>query len=333
MVWDYAEVNSFAGAGGDIAGIIDGAVRTLIGLPAQPPAASFQLDSTVSLPDVTQPVVSTDPPYYDNIGYADLSDFFYVWLRRALARVFPQLFSTVLTPKAQELIASSSRHEGSKDKSREFFEEGLARVFSLIRGTQNPEYPLTVYYAFKQAEEDEADEDDVPATTPPVVSTGWETMLASLLQSGFSVTGTWPVRTEGGSRMRSMGSNALASSIVLVSRGRPSNAPLATRKQFMNLLRQALPSDLKNLQQGNIAPVDMAQAAIGPGMSVFTRFSKVIASDGSPMSVRTALGIINQVLDEVLAEQEGEFAGNTRWALAWFEQFGMGEGPFGVAEL
>ena len=332
MVWDYAEVNPFAGAGGDLSGIVDGTVRTLLGLPAQPLGACSQLDSAASLPEVLLPVVSTDPPYYDNIGYADLSDFFYIWLRRALAGVHPQLFATLLTPKAQELIAIPSRHNGNKERAREFFEGGLAQAFAHVRDVQNPNYPLTVYYAFKQAEEDEDDEDESSVATTSVASTGWETMLASLCHSGFSVTGTWPVRTEGVSRMRSMGSNALASSIVLVTRARAHDAPLATRKQFMTALRRELPEALKNLQHGNIAPVDLAQAAIGPGMAVFTRYSKVVESDGKSMTVRTALGIINQVLDEVLSEQEGDFDPDTRWALAWFEQYGTSEGPYGVAE-
>ena len=275
------------------------------------------------------PVISTDPPYYDNIGYADLSDFFYVWLRRSLSTVYPSLFSTLVTPKATELIASPYRHGGSKVRAQCFFEDGLGRAFSRMRETHHHEFPLTVYYAFKQAEtEDDIDsDDDLHENGLATASTGWETMLAGLIRSGFGITGTWPMRTELGNRMIGRGTNALASSIVLVCRPRPDNASLATRKEFITALRRELPEALRNLQRGNIAPVDLAQAAIGPGMAVFTRYAKVIESDGSPMTVRTALGIINQVLDEVLAEQEGEFDADTRWALAWFEQFGMGEGP------
>ena len=201
-----------------------------------------------------------------------------------------------------------------------------------MREAHYQDVPLTVYYAFKQAETEEGESGGGSSDEVATASTGWETMLAGLVQSGFSITGTWPVRTERGVRSVGLGTNALASSIVLVCRRRSKDAHLATRKEFMNSLRQELPESLRNLQHGNVAPVDMAQAAIGPGMAVFTRYAKVIESDGSPMTVRTALGIINQVLDEVLAEQEGEFDSDTRWALAWFEQFGMQEAAFGEAE-
>lgn len=297
------------------------------------PGKAAQLDSAAALPPVpTLPMVSTDPPYYDNIGHADLSDFFYVWLRRSLAGVQPSLFATLLTPKSQELIASPYRHNGSKEKAQAFFEEGLGKAFSRMREIQNADCPLTVYYAFKQAESDADDTDDGADAGRATVSTGWETMLAGLIRAGFSIHGTWPVRTERSVRSVGIGTNALASSIVLVCRPRPTSAPLATRKQFIAVLRQELPEALRNLQRGNIAPVDLAQAAIGPGMAVFTRYAKVMETDGSPMTVRTALGLINQALDEVLAEQEGEFDGDTRWTLAWFEQYCMDVGPFGVAE-
>jgi putative DNA methylase len=278
-------------------------------------------------------VVSTDPPYYDNIGYATLSDFFYVWLRRALVSVYPSLFATTLTPKVQELIAAPYRHDGNKDRAKTFFEEGLGKAFSRMQQVQNTDYPLTVFYAFKQTESDGPQPDDDPESRfSSTVSTGWETMLTGLIRAGFSIHGTWPMRTERSVRSIGQGTNALASSIVLVCRPRPANASLATRKQFITVLRQELPEALRNLQHGNIAPVDLAQASIGPGMAVFTRFAKVMETDGSAMTVRMALGLINQALDEVLAEQEGEFDADTRWALAWFEQFGMEEGLFGVAE-
>lgn len=333
MVWDFVEINPFAGAGGDFAGIIDGAVKTLIGIPAAAPGISLQLDAATASVPVKAPLISTDPPYYDNIGYADLSDYFYVWLRRCLGRIYSTHCSTVLTPKAQELIATPFRHNGSKDAAKTFFEEGLGKVFGRMRTLHCCEFPLTVYYAFKQSEDAEDDDDDATdELTGPIASTGWETMLEGLIRAGFGVTGTWPSRTEGGTRLIAMGTNALASSVVLVCRPRPDNASLATRKEFITALRRELPEALRNLQRGNIAPVDLAQAAIGPGMAVFTRYAKVLESNGSPMSVRTALGLINQSLDEVLAEQEGEFDSDTRWALAWFEQFGMDDGPFGDAE-
>ena len=276
-------------------------------------------------------MVSTDPPYYDNIGYAALSDFFYVWLRRTIGSLYPDLCSTLLVPKKQELIASPERFEGDKEKAKEHFETGFRKAFTALREKMDHRFPLTVYYAFKQDDEDSGAEED-ESVSGVDLTTGWETLLEALTSSGFQITGTWPVRASQAWRMRSMGSNALASYIVLACRPRPSSAPLATRKEIINLLRQDLPRALRNLQHGNIAPVDLAQASIGPGMAVFTRYAKVVESDGKPMTVRTALGIINQVLDEVLSEQEGDFDPDTRWALAWFEQYGTSEGPYGVAE-
>ncbi len=332
MTWDYAESNPFAGSSGDYTEQVARTARAIeTGVPQGHTVVGsvVQIDAT-AIP-TTAALVSTDPPYYDNMGYADLSDFFYPWLRRSLARVYPSLFSTVLTPKTQELIAASHRFDGNREKAQQFFEDGLAKALARFRQVNPSDYPLCVFYAFKQSEaDDEGSEDDGPYAE--TASTGWETMLEGVVRAGFSVTGTWPVRTERGSRSISIGTNALASSIVLVCRPRPGGASLATRREFITALRAELPGALRNLQRGNIAPVDLAQASIGPGMSVFTRYAKVIETDGSAMSVRTALGLINQALDEVLAEQEGEFDADTRWALAWFEQFGMKEGPFGVAE-
>jgi putative DNA methylase len=291
------------------------------------------LDAMESLNGVHHPVISTDPPYYDNIGYADLSDFFYIWLRRCLGSADSTLFSTVVTPKNRELIASPYRH-GSKEQADQFFEEGLAKAFDHMREVGHADYPLTVYYAFKQTESEDEEEDDPESTGDSgIASTGWETMLEGLVRACFTISGTWPMRTERSTRSVSIGTNALASSIVLVCRPRPENAALATRKDFMAALRRDLPAALHQLQQSNIAPVDLAQAAIGPGMAVFTRYSKVLEPDGSPMSVRTALQLINHALDEILAEQEGEFDSLTRWAIAWFEQQGMDSGPYGEAEV
>jgi len=331
MVWDFTEVNPLVDAAGDLTVSLRGIAKTIIGstLPAVQGIVN-QRDAVEAELPVNPIAVSTDPPYYDNIGYSDLSDFFYVWLRHSLARVYPSLLSTMLTPKVQELIASQHRHGNDRDKAKEFFELGFGKCFQRIQRGLIEDVPLTVFYAFRQSESDDDDEEHDLQTS--ATSSGWETMLEGLVKSGFTICGTWPIRTERGSRMRDFGSNALASSIVLVCRARAVDAPLATRKDFMTALRQELPNALKNLQQGNIAPVDLAQAAIGPGMSVFTRYAKSIESDGSPMTVRTALGIINQVLDEVLAEQEGELDADTRWALAWFDQYGAQEGPFGDAE-
>ncbi|MEW6213349.1 MAG: hypothetical protein AB1631_33955, partial [Acidobacteriota bacterium] len=329
MVWDFTEVNPFAEAAGDLSVSLNGITEAMMkGLPVTSTGNARQLDSSATIKNVSRAMISTDPPYFDNIGYGDLSDFFYVWLRRSLNEIYPDLFSTLLVPKAQELIATPYRFGGDSSKAEEHFLTGLHKAFLLIRTNAHPDYPVTVYYAFKQSEED----DDEDSGSSAVASTGWETMLEGLIQSGFCITGTWPMRTERGARSVSIGTNALASSIVLVCRPRPESAPLATRREFLNALKRELPDALRKLQHGNIAPVDLAQAAIGPGMAVFSRYAKVIESDGSPMRVRTALQLINQMLDEVLAEQESEYDADTRWALAWFEQFGMNEGAFGTAE-
>jgi putative DNA methylase len=326
MVWDFAEGNPLGNSSGSWRVLLDGQDRAF-GSPAfshgGPPGVVEQLDATSLAPP--QPIVwTTDPPYYDNIGYADLSDFFYIWLRRSMKSVYPALFSTLLVPKAQELIADPFRYGGDKREADEHFEHGMADAFVRMRSSQAHGFPLTVIYAFKQAEEGSG--------SAGLASTGWETMLEGLLAAGLAVNGTWPMRTEAGNRMRNQDSNALASSIALVCRPRPDNAALATRKDFLAALKAELPDALRHLQQGSIAPVDLAQSAIGPGMAVFSRYSKVVEADGSAMPVRTALGLINQVLDETLAEQEADFDGDTRWAVAWFEQFGMNPGAFGVAE-
>lgn len=333
MSWDYAESNPFAHSSGDYfeqvsrsAKVLEVAVPTNVSSPA---GYAKQLDSRLLSTDA-EVVVSTDPPYYDNIGYSDLSDFFYIWQRQSLSSIYPSLFSTLLTPKAGELVATSHRFGGSVDLARRSFEEGLSEAFTQLRGVEHLAYPLALYYAFKQSESERDDDRDNASLM--IASTGWETMLEGLIKAGFAITGTWPMRTERSARTNSLGSNALASSIILVCRPRLANAPLTTRRDFLNALKRELPRALKDLQRGNIAPVDLAQAAIGPGMAVFSRYSKVFESGGTPMRVRTALQLINQMLDEVLAEQEGEYDADTRWAVAWFEQFGMEEGPYGVAE-
>jgi len=267
-------------------------------------------------------IISTDPPYYDNVGYADLSDFFYVWLRRTLKFVFPNLFATVAVPKVEELVATPYRH-GNKEKAETFFLNGMTQAMHRLVDQAHLAFPVTIYYAFKQAESDGGES---------TASTGWDTFLEAVICAGFTITGTWPMRTEMKTRQVAMGTNALASSIVLVCRKRPADAPTATRREFLTALKAELPGALKHLQRGNIAPVDLAQAAIGPGMGVFTRYARVLDAAGQPMTVREALALINQTLDEVLAEQEGDFDAETRWAVAWFEQLGFNEGPFGDAE-
>ncbi|PJB39411.1 MAG: hypothetical protein CO108_17320, partial [Deltaproteobacteria bacterium CG_4_9_14_3_um_filter_63_12] len=267
-------------------------------------------------------VISTDPPYYDNIGYADLSDFFYVWLRRSLKPIFPALFSTLAVPKAEELVATPYRH-GSKEKAETFFLDGMTQAMHRLTEQAHPAFPVTIYYAFKQTESDGGD-----GTT----NTGWDTFLAAVIEAGFAISGTWPIRTERGGRAIGIGTNALASSIVLVCRKRPADAPTTTRREFVAVLKAELPQALTHLQRGNIAPVDLAQAAIGPGMAVYTRYAKVLDAEGHALSVREALKLINQTLDEALAEQEGDFDADSRWAVAWFEHAGFGEEDYGVAE-
>lgn len=324
MTWDYAEPNPFAESSGDFFEQVKRALKIFeIALSARTQAASFQVDAQTS-EESRGRVVSTDPPYYDNIGYADLSDFFYVWLRRSLRTVFPNLFSTVAVPKAEELVATPYRH-GSKEKAEAFFLDGMTQAMHRLAEQAHLAFPVTIYYAFKQSETDSDGENGI-------ASTGWDTFLEAVIRAGFAITGTWPMRTERGARSIGIGNNALASSIVLVCRPRAADSPTATRREFLTALKGELPKALLHLQRGNIAPVDLAQAAIGPGMAVYTRYAKVLDAEGKPLRVREALALINQILDEVLAEQEGDFDADTRWAVAWFEQYGFAEGEYGVAE-
>lgn len=325
MVWDFAEGNVLGEVGGSFLSAVRTVADAIEQLPRQErPGSVRQLDATAIDPE-GRVLVSTDPPYYDNVPYADLSDVFYVWLRRMLHSIYPDLFSTLLTPKSRELVAEPARFGGSRAEANQAFESGMAEVFERVHAISDPAFPITVYYAFKQAETD----GDGAGT----VSTGWETMLSGLLGAGIAVTGTWPLRTERSGRMRDVASNALASSIVLVCRQRHVDAQLATRRDFIEALRKELPSALRNLQRGNIAPVDLAQASIGPGMAIYSRYAKVIEADGSPMTIRAALGLINQALDEILAAQEGDFDADTRFAVTWFEQHGSSEGPYGEADV
>jgi putative DNA methylase len=321
MLWDFAEPNFFARATGSVDAAVFYSYDPLNWMNPTVSGLSTQEDAATQSSSRSK-IVSTDPPYYDNIGYADLSDFFYVWLRRSLKSVFPDLFATLAVPKAEELVATPYRH-GSKEKAEVFFLNGMTQAMHRLTEQTHPAFPVTIYYAFKQAESD-GDE----GTT----NTGWDTFLAAVIEAGFAISGTWPLRTEMKTRQIAMGNNALASSIVLVCRQRGADAPTATRREFVAALKAELPLALAHLQRGNIAPVDLAQAAIGPGMAVYTRFSKVLDAAGSPLSVREALSLINQILDEALAEQEGDFDADSRWAVAWFEQSGFTEGEYGVAE-
>lgn len=326
MTWDFVEGNPFSNSSGSFASQLNYLAQVVASSPIASPASAEQADARLATYDHPW-VICTDPPYYDNIGYADLSDFFYVWLRRALQEVYPDLFAMLLTPKAEELIATPYRFDGNRLRAKSFFEDGLGGFFDSARQSHLPDYPMVLFYAFKQSETDVQGVGGDRLTT----STGWETMLQALLKAGFTVTGTWPVRTELIANLkRNVG--ALASSIVIVCRTRAHDAPQTTRLGFLKTLKNELPSALDRLREGNIAPVDLAQAAIGPGMAVFSRYGRVLEADGSPMRVRMALALINQVLDEHFAAREGEYDPSTRWALAWFEQYGFAEGPFGVAE-
>ena len=322
MVWDYAETNPLAGAGGDIFGTVASVCEVIEKQLNNRPTAQALHSDAVTQGISLDKVVSTDPPYYDNIGYADLSDFFYVWLRRSLRTVFPDLFSTMATPKAEELVATPYRH-GTKAQAEVFFMDGMSRAIKRMAQQSHPTFPATIYYAYKQSER---------GAEAGMTSTGWETFLDAVRAAGFSVTGTWPIRTEQPKGLRSSGKNSLASSVVLVCRSRPSDAPITTRRDFISALKTELPVALVHLQRGNVAPVDLAQAAIGPGMAVYTRYAKVLDASGGRVSVGDALKLINQTLDEVLAEQEGDFDADSRWALAWFEQHGFDAGDYGVAE-
>lgn len=319
MAWDFAEGNPFAGSSGGLDIMIRAVTRAIEKTPATRLASVQQADAASR--SYTGLLVSTDPPYYDNIGYSDLSDFFYVWLRRSLRPIHPELLSTMLVPKAEELVANPYRH-GGRAGAQSFFEGGFEHVFANARAAASDDYPITVYYAFKQAEL-EAD---------GLASTGWETLLSGMVRAGWSVTATWPVRSERSGRMISIGTNALASSIVLALRPRPEDAPIIDRRGFLAELKSALPEALRHLQQGSIAPVDMAQAAIGPGMAIFSKYARVVDPSGEQMSVRDALRAINGVLDEVLSEQEGDFDDDTRWCVAWFEMNGFESSNYGDAE-
>ena len=321
MTWDFAETNPFSSSTGNWMAMVKWTSEAITHVPAAGTGEILQRDAASRLTEVATSVVSTDPPYYDNVSYADLSDYFYVWLRHNLREIWPDELSTLLTPKGEELIANRYR-AGSAEAAREHFESGMEEVFEVAAAAQHPDFPATVFYAFKQSETDAAG----------VASTGWETFVQGLLAAGFAVTATWPVRTERAARPVASGAAALASSIVLALRPRAADAPLATRSEFLSMLRSELPDAIRLMQRESIAPVDMAQSAIGPGMAVFSRYAKVIEADGSQMTVRQALALINEVLEEVLSEEETEFDSDTRWALTWFDQYGLNAGPFGDAE-
>jgi len=325
MIWNFAEANVFSDSTGSWSGSLSWIPKVLVGLPATI-TAKVTKRSAVEKPDKpVQALISTDPPYYNNVGYADLSDFFYIWLRRSLRTIYPDLFSTMLVPKSEEIIYAPYRFD-SDEEARAFFTHNLAKSFRNMLELAHPDYPITVYYAFRQSETDTQDDEQM------VSSTGWETMLSGLIKAGLMITGTWPTRTEMRGGLRNHRQNALASSIVLVCRPRTTDS-VTTRREFIHTLRKELSCALHRMQQGNIAPVDLAQAAIGPGMAVFSRYAKVLEADGRPMTVRTALQIINQELDAYLTAQEGELDAESRFCAAWYEQFGLQEAAYGEADV
>ena len=322
MSWDFIEVCPLQKMSGNWAGGIEWVSDVFPNLAVSMPAGySTQANASEQVLSCDR-LVSTDPPYYDNIGYADLSDFFYLWLRPSMRQVFPDLFSTIATPKTEELVATPYRH-GGKEKAENFFLHGMMRAMHRLDQQAHPAFPVTIYYAFKQSET----ESDTGTT-----STGWETFLEAVIRAGFSITGTWPMRTEKQGRMLASGTNTLASSIVLVCRPRASDAATVSRRAFLRELNQVLPEALDEMTRGAsnkhspVAPVDLSQAIIGPGMAVFSKYAAILEADGSPMSVKTALALINRFLGE------DDFDADTQFCLHWFEQHGWKDGDFGDAD-
>lgn len=325
MVWDFSEANVFCGKAGDYKTSLQNMMRVLDGFRHEGSGFVSQADAA-SQSISNHKLVSTDPPYYDNIGYADLSDFFYVWMRRSLRNIYPKLFATMAVPKTEELVATPYRH-GNKEKAEQFFMDGMTRAIHNLVEKAHPAFPVTIYYAFKQSETKEG------STT----STGWVTFLEAVIQAGFSIDGTWPMRTEMGNRMIGSGTNALASSIVLVCRKREPNAETISRRDFQRQLREEMPEALETMIGGEtgqtpIAPVDLAQSAIGPGMAIFSKYEAVLNQDGSRMSVHDALMLINRAITDYLSPESGSFDADTQFCASWFEQYGWKSGPFGEAD-
>ena len=324
MVWDYAEANPFSNSSGCFDNMLDWVIKCIAEFPASATGEVGQFDaqSDCGLRNI---MVSTDPPYYDNIGYADLSDFFYVWMRQSLKDTYPKLFSTMMVPKAEELIATPYRHNGSTAEAKTFFEDGMLATCKQIYKYAREDVPVTIYYAYKQS--------DTDTDTNTTASSGWETMLSAIINAGFAITGTWPMRTEMANRSIASGTNALASSIVLVCRKRPEDAPQTTRRNLVATLRRELRPALKQLQASNIAPVDLAQSAIGPGMGVFSRYRRVLEADGTPMSVRSALQVINEEIDLYFNEQIGDLDTASRFCVDLYTQNAYNEMRYGEAEV
>lgn len=322
MTWDFAEVNPFAGAAGDLQVSLAGMVRSIYAPDDAPMGTAFQADAQAQV-DIDGRIVSTDPPYYGNVAYSDLSDFFYVWLRRSLRPIYPSLFAGMAVPKEEELVATPHR-DRSRVEAEEFFLEGMTQVMRRLHASSAPGYPITIYYAFKES--DTQNDGDTS-------STGWETFLDAVLRAGFAITGTWPMRTERLARSVGIGTNSLASSVVLVCRPRPPTALTVSRREFLRELNTVLPIALDEMTRGAgddrspVAPVDLSQAIIGPGMAVFSKYAAVLEADGTPMTVKTALQLINRFL------AEDDFDADTQFCLHWFEQHGWSDGAYGDADV
>ena len=320
MVWDFCEANPFSDSSGNFVGQVGYLANVVANAPsASAQGAVIQQNAAGSTPLVSQAIIASDPPYYDNIGYADLSDFFYVWQRRTLRNVWPDLFRRVLVPKDEELVAAPYRH-GGKNEAERFFMEGIGKALANIHTSGREDYPVTIYYAFKQSE----------VAKEGLTSPGWATFLQGLVDAKYLIDGTWPMRTELAGNLKKR-LNALASSIVLVCRKRPLNAPIITRRELVSRLRATLPDALANIRAGGVGPVDMAQASLGPGMGVFTAAAKVLEPDDTPMTVRTAIALINQIRDEISGEEATGYDADSRFCIDWFETFGMNEGKAGDA--
>ena len=322
MVWDYAECNPFCTSSGSYNNMLAWVEKSILGLPASDVAEVSQADAQSDC-GLRSIMISTDPPYYDNIGYADLSDFFYVWMRQSLKDTYPELFSTMLVPKVEELIATPYRHDGNVEKAKNFFEDGMLSACKQMYQYAREDIPVTIYYAYKQSDSDDRG----------TASSGWETMLGAIVNAGFAITGTWPMRTEMAARQISQGTNALASSIVLVCRKRPEDAPQTTRRNLIAALRRELRPALQKLQNSNIAPVDLAQSAIGPGMGVFSRYRRVLEADGSVMTVRSALQVINEEVDLYFNEKVGSLDAASRFCVDLYTQCAYNNIKYGEAEI
>lgn len=324
-LWDFAEINPFGGSVGDWLQVVETALRAVEFAAVHAEPATVQQRDARFASDLVPPgsaLVATDPPYFSNFGYADPSNYFYIWLRRALKGIHPGLFSTLGAPITGELISDPTRHNDDKEAAKDYFIDGLRETLDGLVASSRSDLPMLVVYAFKQQE---AEQDGV-------VSTGWEAVLEALIGAGLSIVGTWPIHGTGSARARGLSSNALATYVLLVCRPRQEAAPIATFGDFRSSLKGRLTDAVAALRGASIAPVDLAQAVMGPGMEVFSGYSRVLQADGRTTSVREALVVINAVLDEVLEEQEADFDPDTRWAVAWFDQYGLGSGPFGVAD-